>query len=236
MTVSGCTSSGGDAAPTLVPVATPTVTPPGVSADTVVLTINGSVGNPLLLTLSDIEAYPSVPVNMTSFAPDTGANVTAGAPGDRPDASAGTRPYGNMTDWPTGADGSLPPGIGSGTMPGADGSIPSGTGGNWQGTGNGNIQDGNYANMSGPGGRSSYAMNVTGISLESLLDSAGRYAGATSLLIAGLNGDVRTVSLADILGQQDAMIIISGREGSRTIQLSLPGNGTMTGPLVITVQ
>jgi hypothetical protein len=98
------------------------------------------------------------------------------------------------------------------------------------------MPDGNNADMSGPEVRSNYAMNVTGISLESLLDSAGRYAGATSLLIAGLNGDVRTVSLADIMGQQDAVIIISGREGFKSIQLSLFGNETIPGPLVITVQ
>jgi len=228
ITVTGCTTSGGSASPTAVPAASPTFTPSGESADTVVLTINGSVGNPLQLTLSDLEAYPAVPVNMTAFSPGTGANVTAGGPGARPDTGAGTRPNGNTTDWPGVVDGSSPPG--------ADGSLPPGAGGNWQGTGNGNMPYGNNADMSGPEVRSSYAMNITGISLESLLDSAGRYAGATSLLIAGLNGDVRTVSLADIMGQQDAVIIISGREGFKSIQLSLFGNETIPGPLVITVQ
>jgi DMSO/TMAO reductase YedYZ molybdopterin-dependent catalytic subunit len=69
------------------------------------------------------------------------------------------------------------------------------------------------------------AENMTGISLNSLLDKANPADSATNVTFIGTNGRVETVSLADIRAQQDAAIVIMG---TGMLQAIIPGTGAGT--------
>jgi hypothetical protein len=184
LAVAGCTTTGTGTAPAAVPAASPTATP----QDSVVLTINGSVGNPLQLKSSDLDTYPEVPVNMSDIR--TNPNV---------DQSGGPGPVtinGNDGMMPAGANGGPPSGA-NGYQSGPNGASYPG------GTGNG-MPGGTY------GGNLTGAMNATGFSLNALLDEADPSDSATNVTFLGTGGRIEVIPLSEIRASTDAAIVALG--------------------------
>ena len=79
MAVLGCTSSGTTPTVTVSPTAVPTVASTTAPSGQAALTINGSVKNPLSLTIADLRSYGVSHVNLTLNAHGTISYIDADA-------------------------------------------------------------------------------------------------------------------------------------------------------------
>jgi DMSO/TMAO reductase YedYZ molybdopterin-dependent catalytic subunit len=219
---SGCTSAGSSTAPTATPGLTTSWTGQTISNDTVVLTINGSVDNPMELTIPGLEGYPTVEVNMSATRMGRGENMTG-------DAGQTWTGQGGMT-FTAGTDSNWQPGTGAGHA------MPSGAPDYYFNGQSGAMADGAGGNIpSGPGGSMSFnAMNVTGISLSALLDAAIPSAGATNVTFVGTGGRIEVVPLSEIYASQGAAIAITGM-GMLTFVPDRPDRNSLSGLSAIIV-
>jgi hypothetical protein len=227
---SGCTGAGSGTYATATPGIPGAETQQATSPDAIVLTVNGSVNNPLQLTLADLEACPSIPVNLSAAMPGSNGNLSGRA--NR------TLPAGAEGNWQPGESGNLSPGSseyhqnGGGMPPGtggyytSDGGIPPGASGYYT---SGSEPVGVNANAANQFSRGNSSRNVTGISLNGLLDKANPSGSATNVTFLGMGGRVVQVPLSDIRANADA-VIIAGRQGMlETIVSGMSGDENVIG-------
>jgi hypothetical protein len=202
--VAGCTGTSSGSAPTPTPAA---------SGDLIQLIVNGSVNNQLQLNLSDLDTYPTVPVNLSDMR--TNRN------GDQ---------YGGPGTVVTNGNG--------GTMPvRMNGGQPSGNGSHQASTGGPNVVIGPDGSISGSAtnGMMPGDMNATGISLNALLDSASPADGATNVTFIGMGGRVTVVPLSEIRASDGAAVVMMGPGIFVAIVPGTSEHYTLLGLLVITV-
>ena len=222
----GCTGAGSNAAPMAVP---GTTTAGADTTSAIMLTVNGSVDQPLELRLSDLNTYPTDPVNMSAIGSGRDMNRTGSADMAGFNRTNGTGPADGNGNWQPGMGGNMPAGAGGSTMTGTGGNMPGGPDGhNFVVGQDGSLPSGNS------GGFVFNTENLTGISLYSLLDTAEPADSATNVTFIGAGDRVGTVSLAEIRAQKDAAIVVTGTGMLRAI---VPGTGagTMIGITAIIV-